>query len=170
METTVRDMLSFVLLVVAATACETTSDPIDGIGGTGGGGVVTQAQAAGNWSISLRRTTTLACGGGSLADGQIITAHFDVLGDGTLGASTSTWLSPSSSVVRPLTGAVRLTDGVTNALFYAAAGNSSSAMELRGTITSSGTMNGTLTDPAAGFTPVFSVGGCEYVATGTRTG
>jgi hypothetical protein len=166
----VRAAFSLVLLFLFASACETTSDPLDGIGGTGGGGTVTQAQAAGNWSISLRRTTTLACGGGSLADGQILTAHFDVLTDGTLSGTTSTWLSPSSSVVRPLSGAVRLTDGVTNVFFFASSGNSSSAMELRGNVTSTGTMTGTLTDPAAGFTPVFSVGGCEYVVTGTRTG
>jgi hypothetical protein len=159
-----------VLLFLVASACETTSAPLDGIGGTGGGGTVTQGQAAGNWSISLRRTTTLACGGGSLADGQIVTAHFDVLSDGTLRGSTSTWLSPSSSVVRPLSGAVRLADGVTDVFFFASAGNSSSGMELRGSVTSTGTMTGTLTDPAAGFTPVFSVGGCEYVVTGTRTG
>jgi hypothetical protein len=156
-------------MLFVATACESTADPLDGIGGTGGGGTVTQAQAAGNWSIALRRTTTLACGGGSLADGQVLNAHFDVLADGRLSASASTWLSPSSSVARPATGSVRLTDGVTNVLFYSSAGNTSSAMELRGTLTSSGTMTGTLTDPGAGFTPVFSVGGCEYVVTGTKT-
>jgi hypothetical protein len=166
----VRAMFSFVLLLLVATACETSSDPLDAIGGTGGGGAITQAQATGNWSISLRRTTTLACGGGSLADGQVLTAHFDVLSDGTLSASTSTWVSPSSSVVRPATGAVRLTDGVTDVFFFAGSGNSSSAMELRGTISSAGSMTGTLTDPGAGFTPVFSVGGCEYVVTGTKTG
>jgi hypothetical protein len=54
--------------------------------------------------------------------------------------------------------------------FFAGSGNSSSAMELRGTISSAGSMTGTLTDPGAGFTPVFSVGGCEYVVTGTKTG
>lgn len=165
-----RASFSLVLLLLATSACETTSDPLDGIGGTGGGGTITQAQAAGNWSISLRRTTTLACGGGSLADGQILSAHFDVLADGTLSASTSTWLSPSSSLVRPLTGAVRLTDGVTDVFFVAGSGNTSSAMELRGTVGSGGTMTGTLTDPGAGFTPVFSIGGCEYVVTGTKTG
>lgn len=161
---------SCVILLGVVAACETSSDPLDGIGGTGGGSAVTQTQASGNWSISVRRTTTLACGGGSFADGQVITAHLDVLADGTLSPSSSTWISPSSTVVRPLSGSVRLSDGVTDLFFSASAGNSGSAMELRGTVNSSGNMTGTLTDPAAGFTPVFSVGGCEYVATGTRTG
>jgi hypothetical protein len=41
-------------------------------------------------------------------------------------------------------------------------------MELRGTMTSVGTFTGTLTDPAPGFSPMFSVGGCEYTASGTK--
>jgi hypothetical protein len=47
--------------------------------------------------------------------------------------------------------------------------NSTSGMELRGTISAAGTFTGTLTDPAPGLTPLFSVSGCEYLTTGTKT-
>jgi hypothetical protein len=41
-------------------------------------------------------------------------------------------------------------------------------MELRGTMTATSTFTGTLTDPAPGFSPMFSVGGCEYSTSGTK--
>jgi hypothetical protein len=43
-------------------------------------------------------------------------------------------------------------------------------MELLGTMTASGTLTGTLRDPEAGFTQVFGTGGCEYTASGIKTG
>jgi hypothetical protein len=43
-------------------------------------------------------------------------------------------------------------------------------MELIGTLRAAGTFTGTVVDPAAGLTPVFSGNGCEYTATGVRTG
>ena len=94
-------------LSVLAAACENSADRLIGIGGTGGG-AVTQAQAAGDWSFTLRKTTTLPCSGGSLADGQVITAHLDVLSDGTVTASTSSWQNPPTTTVRPISGLVRL--------------------------------------------------------------
>ncbi|HEV7837036.1 MAG TPA: hypothetical protein VGO75_03145, partial [Gemmatimonadaceae bacterium] len=144
--------------------------PLGGFGGTPGGGAITQSEAAGNWSFTVRRTTTLACSGGSLSDGQVLTAFLDVLSTGSLSASTSSWQNPPNTTVRPLSGSVRLTDGLADLILSSAVGNTGSGMELRGTATSGGTFTGTLTDPAPGLTPMFSVSGCEYSTTGTKTG
>ena len=153
-------------LLVLATACENSNDPfLFGIGGGGGGGAVTPAQASGNWSLTLTRTTTLPCTTVSLAVGTVLTAHLDVLADGTLNSSTSIWQNPSTSAVFPLTGTVRLSDGFSDLIFSSGGG---SGMELRGTITSTGTITGTLTDPAPGLSPMFSSNGCEYTTSGTK--
>lgn len=159
--------MALCLIVLGLTAaCETTTDPI--FGDTGGGGAaITQAQAAGDWSITVRPNTTLPCTGGSLPDGQILLAHLDVLTDGTLSSTTSSWQNPPTGIVRPLSGSVRLTDGFADASMSAASG-SSAAMELRGTISPTGSFNGTVTDPAPGFSPMFSAGGCQYNASGTK--
>ena len=158
--------IGFCLAVLVSTAaCENSPGTLIGLTGTGGS--VTQTQAAGDWSFTVRKTTTLACSGGSLADGQVITAHMDVLGDGTLNATTSSWQNPPTTIVRPLSGSVRLSDGFAD-LFLSSASGSASAMELRGTVGSDGTFTGTLTDPAPGFSPMFSTGGCEYSSTGTK--
>jgi hypothetical protein len=159
-------VFSFAVLVSTA-ACETSADSLIGITGNGGG-AITQTQAAGDWSFTVRKTTTLSCSGGSLADGQVLTAHMDVLSDGSLNGPTSSWQNPPTTIVRPLTGSVRLTDGFTD-LFLSSSSGSGSAMELRGTLTSNGTFSGTLTDPAPGFSPMFSVGGCEYTTAGTKS-
>ena len=161
-----RPIISCLAVLVSTAACETSADSLIGIGGTGGG-AVTQAQAAGDWSFTVRKTTTLSCSGGSLADGQVLTAHMNVLSDGTLNATTSSWQNPPTTLVRPLSGSVRLTDGFADLIFSASTG-SASAMELRGTLTSTGTFAGTLTDPAPGFSPMFSAGGCEYSTAGTK--
>lgn len=158
--------LALTLLVLTA-ACETSTDPLlFGIGGTGGG-AVTQTQATGDWSFTVRKTSTLACTGGLLADGSLLTAHFDVLADGTINTSTSSWQNPPTAVVFPLSGAVALSDGSADLIFSAGSG-SGSGMELRGTITPTGTFTGTLTDPAAGLSPMFSAAGCEYTTSGTK--
>ncbi len=162
----VRPMALCLIVLGLTAACETTTDPIFGDPG-GGGAAITQAQAAGDWSFTVRPNTTLPCTGGSLADGTVLLAHFDVLGDGTLNAATSIWQNPPTAVVRPLSGSVRLTDGFADAFFSSSSG-STSAMELRGTITTTATFSGTLTDPAPGFSPIFSVSGCQYNATGTK--
>ena len=154
-------------LLAIATGCENSKNPfLFGIGG-GGGGAVTQAQATGNWSFTVRKTTTLPCTGGSLADGSVLTAHLDVQTDGTLITSTSNWQNPPSTVVFPLRGAVALSTGAAD-LIFSGGGASGSGMELRGTITPTGTFTGTLTDPGAGLTPMFSAGGCEYSTSGTK--
>ncbi|HJQ10704.1 MAG TPA: hypothetical protein VJ840_06695 [Gemmatimonadaceae bacterium] len=146
-----------------AAACEQSTDPLLGFPG-GGGGAVTQAQAAGNWSLTLTRTSTLACTGGALANGSIIPMNLVVQSDGTTAASSS-WRSATSGALLPLSGSVRLTDGFTD-LILTSGGNT--GMELRGTITSTGTFSGTITDPAPGLTPVYGTGGCEYDAPGTK--
>jgi hypothetical protein len=152
-------------VAVLATACETSVDSLIGTGGNGGG-AVTQAQATGNWSFTVRKTTTLPCTGGSLADGQILTAHLDVLTDGTVNGATSSWQNPPSGFF-PLSGLVRFSDGSTDLTFSAGTGTGS-AMELLGTISASNTFTGTLTDPAPGFSPMFSAGGCQYSTAGTK--
>jgi hypothetical protein len=167
-EANVRPIALPLTLLVLAIACENSKDPfLFGIGG-GGGGAVTQVQASGNWSFSVRKTTTLACTGGSLADGSILPAHLDVLADGTLNTSTSTWQNPPSAVVFPLTGTVSLSTGAAGLIFSGGSG-SGSGMELRGTISPTGSFTGTLSDPAPGLSPMFSAGGCEYATSGTKT-
>jgi hypothetical protein len=160
-----RPIAFFLVVLVSSASCENSTDLI-GVGG-GGGGAVTQAEASGDWSFTVRKTGTLPCSGGSLADGQVLTAHVDVLTDGTVSGATSTWQNPPATVVRPLTGNVRLADGFSDFIFSAGTG-SGAGMELRGTLGSSGTFSGTLTDPAPGLSPMFSVGGCEYTTTGTK--
>lgn len=161
-----RSIVLCLAVLVSTAACETSTDNLIGIGGNGGG-AVTQAQAAGDWSFTVTKTTTLACSGGSLADGQVLTAHLDVLTDGTLNATTSSWQNPPTTLIRPLTGTVRFADGFSD-LFFSSSSGSASAMELRGTVSSSGTFTGTLTDPAPGFSPMFSVSGCEYSTSGSK--
>ena len=165
-----KPMLVCVSLLFVLTACESTSDPLGGFGGDGGGGAITQTDASGNWSLTVRRTSTLACSGGSLADGQVLTAHLDVLTAGSLNSTTSNWQNPPNTAARPLSGSVRFTDGLTDLIMSSSTANTTSGMELRGTISAAGTFTGTLTDPAPGLTPIFSVSGCEYATTGTKTG
>ena len=158
-----RRIVLCLTLLVSVAACETSTDPFIGFGGTPG---ISQAQADGNWSFTVQQTSTLGCTSGSLANGQVLTATLDVLADGTLAASTSNWQNPPTTVVRPLSGSIILTSGFTD-LFMAAASGSSAAMELRGTMTSVGSFSGTLTDPAPGSFQVF--GACSYTATGSKT-
>lgn len=158
-----------IALVAVVTGCEASTDPIDGVGNNGpDGGAVTQAQATGDWTFTLQRTATLACGTGSLPSNQPIFAHLDVLTNGTLTTSTSLWQTSLAAPVRPLAGTLRFTDGFANLTLFASSTNTSSGMELRGTITSTGTFNGTATDPAPGLNPVFSSTGCAYTATGVK--
>ena len=162
-----RPIVRCLTLIALIGACENSADPLTGFGG-GGGGAITQADAAGDWSFTVRKTTTFPCTGGSLTDGQILTAHIDALSDGTVTTATSSWQNPPTATVRPLSGLVRFSDGFTDLIFAAFSG-SGSGMELRGTITATGTFTGTLTDPAPGLTPMFSAGGCEYSTSGTKT-
>ncbi|MDP9205833.1 MAG: hypothetical protein M3P12_10315 [Gemmatimonadota bacterium] len=158
-----RPIVVRLTLLLAVAACETSTDPFIGFGGTP---EISQAQATGNWSFTVQRTSTLGCTAGSLADGQVLTATLNVLADGTLATATSSWQNPPTTVVRPLSGSVNLTSGFTD-LFMAASTGSSAAMELRGTMTSTGSFSGTLTDPAPGSFQVF--GACSYTAAGNKT-
>jgi len=157
----VRSIAILLTLVFLTAACEQSKDPfLFGIGGSGG---LTQAQATGNWSFVVTQSA-LACASGSLANGQAVTTHLDVQTDGTLSTS-SFWQSPLSTGSLSITGSITLGTGITDLFLSSSSG---AEMELRGTITSTGTFTGTLTDPAAGFLPVFSA--CAYTATGTKTG
>ena len=150
--------------IVLFGACENSANPLGGF--LGGGGALTAAQATGNWSFTLTRTTTLACSTPALASASLISSHLDVLSDGTVG-TTSSWRNPVSGVVEPLSGSVDLTNGAVR-LTFAISGNV--AMELfPGTMTSSGTVAGTITDPGAGLSPVFASDGCQYSVSGVRT-
>jgi hypothetical protein len=159
----VRPILFCLTLLLSVAACETSTDPFIGFGGTPG---ISQAQATGNWSFTVQQTSTLGCTTGSLANGQVLTASLDVLADGTLATATSIWQNPPTTVVRPLSGSINLSTGFTD-LFMASSAGSSAAMELRGTMTSVGSFSGTLTDPAPGSFQVF--GACSYTATGNKT-
>lgn len=159
----VRLVASCLLIIAVSAACENSTDPLLGFPG-GGGGAVTQAQASGSWSLTLTKTTTLACSGAVLADGSVLVVNLTVQSDGSA-ATTSTWRSPSSGAVLPLSGTVSLADGSTDLVLTS---GGSTGMELRGTISSSGTFTGTITDPAPGFTPVYGTSGCQYNSPGTK--
>jgi hypothetical protein len=148
--------------------CENSTNPLGGF--IGGGGAVTATQATGNWSFAVTRTTTFPACTNPLADGTSITAHIDVLSDGTLATATSTWRNPISASFQPLTGFVDLTNGASTLHFAAPAVRGTAQMELLGTMTSSGGFTGgTLRDPEPGFTQVFGTGGCEYSVSGIKT-
>lgn len=157
-----RPILSCLSLLLFVAACESSTDPFIGFGGGPG---ITQAQATGNWSFTVQRTSTLGCTTGSLANGQTLTATLDVQSSGTL-ATTSSWQNPPTTLVRPLSGSINLGTGSTD-LFMSASSGSSAAMELQGTMTSNATFTGTLTDPAPGSFQVF--GACGYTVTGSKT-
>lgn len=162
-------MFSAVLLA-AVTACESSTDPIGGIGGEPpGGGAITQTQATGDWTFTLDRTSTLSCSGGSLPDNQVLIARLDVLSTGGLTTTTSNWRASPSTTVRPLEGVIRFTDGFGNLTLFGSSARTT-GMELRGTFTAAGGFSGTVTDPDAGLTSPFGGGGCEYLASGVRTG
>ncbi|MBC7790902.1 MAG: hypothetical protein H7Z74_13225 [Anaerolineae bacterium] len=156
-----RPTLFCVSLVLAVAACETSTDPFIGFDGTGG---LSQTQADGNWSFTVTPAGPLACAGGSLAAGQVLTAQLDVFSDGTLAPATSFW--QNTTVLRPLSGAINLGTGATLLVMTASSG-SASAMELQGTMTAAGSFTGTLTDPRAGSSVVFSA--CTYTTTGNKT-
>jgi hypothetical protein len=158
----VKGLVLCLTTIALFAACETSTDPLGGF--LGGGGAITQAQANGDWSFTLTRTTTLPCSTPALASGAVISAHLDVLSDGTL-TTASTWRNPISSVVEPLSGKVDLTNGSAPLLFAVSA---NAAMEFVSTMTSSGSATGTLTDPAAGLSPVFASDGCEYTVRGVK--
>jgi hypothetical protein len=152
------------LTLAVVTACEGTTDPFGGFI-EGGGGAVTAAQASGNWSFTVQRTTTFPCTS-ALASGQTIATHIDVLSDGSLN-TTSIWSNPLSSAVEPLDGAVTLTNGLVD---FTLSLNSSTAMELTGTMSSAGAFTaGTLRDPAPGSFQVFGTDGCQYTVSGVKT-
>ncbi len=161
-----RTLFSGVLIALLA-ACELSTDPLPGVGGPPGGGAITQTQASGSWSLALRRTTTLACTGGSLPDNQVIIAVLDFTTAG-LATVNSTWQAPPSTIIRSIAGSVSFTTGLTSLTLFAS-GTTASGMELDGTLAAAGTFTGTLTDPAPGLVPVFTTTGCEYTVTGTRT-
>jgi hypothetical protein len=145
-------------LLASVAACETTTDPFFGFGGTG----ATAGQVSGNWTFTLHPTT--GCASGSLADGQTMAAHLDVLTDGTVNGATSTWSAGTAS--GSMSGSVNLNSGVTTPPLALTA-TTGSAMELAGTFGSSGSFSGTLVDPRAGSFPVFS--SCNYTTTATKT-
>lgn len=161
-----RRTVLWLTIIVLFAACENSAGPLGGI--LGGGNAITPAQATGNWSFTIQRTTTFPACTNPLANGQVITAHTDVLSDGTAG-SASSWRNPTSGAVQPLSGVVRLSDAFLDLFFAAPAVRVTAQMELRGTMTSAGAFTGTLTDPEPGFSQVFGTGGCEYSVTGTKT-
>ncbi len=158
-----RQPLFCLFLFVSLAACETSTDPFGGIGGTGG---LSQTQAAGDWTFTVTPAPGPLCGAGSLTDGTQLTAHLDVLVSGSLAPATSFWRNPPATVLRPLSGAVTLSSG--NVLLtLGGSSGAASSMELQGTMTAAGSFSGTLRDPTPGSQPVFSV--CNYSTTGNKT-
>jgi hypothetical protein len=161
----VRNLVLCLTLLLSISACENSTSPF--IGFTGGGAIL-QTEAAGNWSFTLHPSTNPPCASGSLADGQKLTVHLDVLSDGSVAPATSSWQNPPASAVRPISGGtVTLSSGFAD-IFLAAATGSGSQMELRGTMNAAGSFSGTVLDPNPGTFPVFAV--CSYSTTGVKTG
>lgn len=160
-----RAVLCLTTMVLFA-GCENSAAPLGGF--ISGGGAITQAQATGNWSFTVTRTTTFPACANPLADGSAITARIDVLTSGTL-ATTSTWSNPLTRAGQPLTGSVDLTNGASILHFAAPAVRSTAQMEILGPMTGSGRLSGTLRDPEPGFSQVFGTGGCEYSVSGIKT-
>lgn len=160
-----RTIVIYLALLGSTAACETSVDPLIGTGG--GGGALTATEATGSWSLRLQRNSNFPCTG-AVASGQVITAHLDVLSDGTV-ASTSSWQDPISGAVNSLAGSINLGNGAIDLTFGAGVGR---AMELfPGTMSAAGTIAGaTMTDPGAGFSQVFGSDGCQYTVTGSKTG
>jgi len=154
----VRSIVLGLALLASVAACETSTDPFFGFGATG----VTAGQVTGNWTFTLHPTS--GCATGSLPDGQVLTAHLDVIADGTVTSGTSTW--QTSSAAGSVSGSINLSSGVTTTVALTA--TTGSAMELAGTFTATGSFSGTLGDPRAGSFPVFPA--CNYTTTATKTG
>jgi hypothetical protein len=152
-------------MMMALTACETSTDPLDGI--INGGGSITPAEASGNWTFTLQRTTNFPCSG-ALASGQSLPVFLDVLNDGSVG-NTSSWQNPVSGAVQAVSGSVGLSNGAMQLTFDAGGGR---AMELTsGTMTAAGAITGgTISDPSAGFAQVFGTDACQYSVTAIKTG
>jgi hypothetical protein len=152
------------LTLAVVTACESTTDPFGGFI-EGGGGAITAAQASGNWSFTIQRTTTFPCTS-ALISGQSIATHIDVLSDGSLN-TTSSWVNPLSGAVEPLDGAIALSKGGVD---FTLSLNSNTAMELTGTMSGAGAFSaGKLADPFPGSFQVFGTDGCQYTVTGVKT-
>ena len=161
-----RSLILVLALLGATAACETSTDPLLGTGG--GGGTLTATEASGTWNITLQRTTLFNCSG-ALGSGQVITARLSVLSDGTV-TTPSNWQNPLTGAVQTLSGTVNLTTGAVDLVLGAGVNQ---AMEMfPGTMTAGGAINGaTITDPGAGFSSqVFGTDGCQYTASGTKTG
>ena len=162
-----RRLVLYLTTIVLFAACENSTNPLGGFI-NGGGGAITQAQATGNWSFAVTRTTTFPACTNPLADASAIRAHLDVGTDGVL-IGTSTWVNPISGAVQLLTGSVDLTNGASILHFAAPAVRNTAQMEITGTMTASGTFTGVLRDPEPGFTQVFGTGGCEYSVNGIKS-
>jgi hypothetical protein len=165
-----------ILYLAATTAllagCEASTDPLDGVGGgPPGGGAITQAQASGEWTLTLDRTST-SCSVGSLPDNQVLIADLDVISNGSTTGSllgtTSGWRTSQSAAVRDLDGTLSFSSGFATLVLRGS--TAGTGMELRGTFTSAGAFTGTLSDPSAGLLPVFGSGACAYNASGVKTG
>jgi hypothetical protein len=163
----VRRVVLYLTTIVLFGACESSTDPFGGFI-DGGGGAITQAQATGNWSFAVQRTTTFPACTNPLADGTAIAARVDVATDGVL-VGTSSWLDPIIGGAHALSGSVNLTNGASILHFAAPHVRSGAQMEMTGTMTASGTFTGTLRDPEPGFSQVFGTGGCEYSVGGIKT-
>jgi hypothetical protein len=161
----VKRAVLLVCMMMSVTACETSTDPLDGI--ISGGGSLTPAQASGSWTFTLQRTTNFPCSG-ALASGQSIAVFLDVLSDGTV-SNSSSWQNPISGAVQAVDGTVGLTNGAIRLTFAASGGR---AMELTsGTMTAAGAVTAaTISDPSAGFSQVFGTDACQYSATAIKTG
>ena len=153
-----RSIVLGLALLASVAACETSTDPFFGFGATG----VTAGQVTGNWTFTLHPAS--GCPAGSLPDGQALTAHLDVLADGTVTGGTSTWQTAGSA--GSVSGSINLSSGATTTLALTA--TTGSAMELAGTFASAGSFSGTVGDPRAGSFPVFTA--CNYTTTATKTG
>ncbi len=158
-----RNVLPLIFLLAA---CGGFGSDLTSVAGTGKEAAITGDEASGIWSFAL--TPIVAnCAGGGAGAGTVIISRLDFFPDGRLASETSTWKLSSSTFTRPVTGAVRLADGLFDSQLK---GDGTSAMALSGTMVRSGSFSGKLVDPAAGAVAVLGGASCEYAVKGTRSG
>ncbi len=154
------------LLILLLAACGGFGSDLTSVSGTGKEAAITAEEASGIWSFAL--TPVVAnCTGGGVPAGTVIISRLDFFSDGRIASETSTWKLSSATSTRPVTGAVRLGDGLFDSQLK---GDGNSAMALSGTMVRSGSFSGKLVDPAAGTVAVLGGASCEYAVKGTRSG
>lgn len=149
---------SFVTLascVALVTACSDSAGPNDSL----------QASAiSGTWIIPLTKTPNCSSNGSP----NVVTVYLQLQVDKNGNGTGSLFGFGPTQVSRPVIGSVVLSTGAVDFLLKSPDGTAAS--HLYGTINSQITFSGTFVDPASGYKQQITIVGCEYSATGSKTG